>query len=48
MITTLLIIMLLLVVVGVCLLFAAWPYVLVGAAAIFAFRFVRKKLQSKS
>lgn len=48
MITTLLIILLLLVVVGVALLFAAWPYVLAAALAIAAFKFVRKKLASKS
>lgn len=48
MITTLLIVMLLLVVVGVALLFAAWPYVLAAALAIAAFRFVRKRLANKS
>lgn len=48
MITTLLIVLLLLVVVGVALLFAAWPYVLAAAIAIAAFRFVKKRLASKS
>lgn len=47
MITTLLLVILALIVVGVVLTIVAWPYVLVGAIAICAFRFVRKKLSNK-